>query len=310
MADEITRLMGNEWQEWADQLLSRHYGPTEYQKIPAKDGGDAGIEGFTVTSGHAYQCYGCDEPVSVDDRYTHQRNKMTTDIGKFIRNDKKLKAVLGPTLIRRWCLFVPVYDSRRIVEHANTKTAEVKAAKLPYVAPGFRVIVTEEKDFAKERDELTNLRPNAIEVSNDPTREDELADWASKNDPLIAQIDGKVARLPTIRDGARRLVFRNEMIRHYLDGQNVLRALQTTYPIAYERVVRIKYEKERYLKTASMVATGNPSEILKNTVADLRQAVDEGRCGVASGTADAVAYGAVAEWMLRCPLDFPEESGS
>lgn len=64
--DELP-LSGNDWQEWVDKLLQRHYGPGEYQKVPDKDKGDAGIEGFTVNSGHAYQAYGPEEPLQKRD---------------------------------------------------------------------------------------------------------------------------------------------------------------------------------------------------------------------------------------------------
>lgn len=36
MSAYIPRLEGVDWQEWANRLLSRHYGPTEYQQIPDK----------------------------------------------------------------------------------------------------------------------------------------------------------------------------------------------------------------------------------------------------------------------------------
>ena len=68
MAAHIPRLCGEDWQEWANKILAVHYGPTEYQQIPDHHRGDAGLEGFTRTDGHAYQAYGCEEPISTPDR--------------------------------------------------------------------------------------------------------------------------------------------------------------------------------------------------------------------------------------------------
>lgn len=187
---------------------------------------------------------------------------------------------------------------------------QLNAANLPYVGDGFRVMVMEEKDFAKERDELTMLRPNSIDVTGEPATAQDVQDWAANNDPLISTLDGKVARLPTITTHARRIAFRDEMIQHFLYGQNVVRALQKAYPISYDRVVRVKYGKERYLRTTSMIATGNPATILTDTIGKLREAIENEKCGVTSGTADALTYEAVADWLLRCPLDFPEVAAS
>jgi hypothetical protein len=79
-------MCGDDWQQWANRILSAHYGPLEYQQVPDHDRGDAGIEGFTRTDGHAYQAYGCEEPISTAERYAKQRDKVTQDIGKFILN--------------------------------------------------------------------------------------------------------------------------------------------------------------------------------------------------------------------------------
>lgn len=77
MSAHIPRLSGEEWQDWANKLLTCHYGPTEYQRVPDNDRGDAGIEGFTLSNGHAYQAYGCEEPLSTSERHAKQRDKMT-----------------------------------------------------------------------------------------------------------------------------------------------------------------------------------------------------------------------------------------
>ncbi len=115
MAASTSRLTGEEWQNWANRILSVHYGPTEYQQIPDNDRGDAGLEGFTRTDGHAYQAYGCEEPISASDRYEKQRNKMTRDIAKFIDNQVTLKRIFGNVKINRWVLFVPYCGTNEIV---------------------------------------------------------------------------------------------------------------------------------------------------------------------------------------------------
>jgi hypothetical protein len=60
---------GNAWEEYCHHLLRiRH---TDYQKVPAKYGGDLGIEGFTF-SGLVFQCYCCDDDPSGRDLYEKQ----------------------------------------------------------------------------------------------------------------------------------------------------------------------------------------------------------------------------------------------
>jgi len=112
---------GEEWESYIKRLLTRHYGPGNYQDVPARHKGDFGIEGYSTTDGCAYQCYATQEPCTVNQRYESQRSKITTDINKFISNQKDLQKVFGTTLIHRWILMVPISESAKLMQHASKK---------------------------------------------------------------------------------------------------------------------------------------------------------------------------------------------
>jgi hypothetical protein len=308
MSVGIRRLSGEEWQAWADQLLSRRYGPAQYQKIPAKDSGDAGIEGFAMC-GHAYQAYGVLEPVTTRDRYNKQRDKMTTDIAKFIQNTTKLSDLLGNVIINRWCLFVPFFDSKDLVAHAVTKTAEVIGAGLSYVSADFRVMVSDEDEFAVERDALINATAGSLHITTDAATPASIQEWADENDVLVQQLDSKISRLSTCTTPKKRTVFRDRIIKHFLEGQNILEALRK-FPNKYEELIEVKNQRENFLATECMVATGSPAQLLHDALKAIRNAVSDGVGGLSEHTAEAMSWEAVADWLLRCPLDFPEEAVS
>lgn len=148
---------GEEWEKHIQLLLKRHYGPGNYQEVPAKHVGDFGIEGYSI-NGCAYQCYATQEPCTTQQRYDAQRDKITTDIGKFIRNEPELVKLFGGTLIRRWILIVPVSESASLVQHASKKSKEVLRAGLPYVSDDFKVIIDTDSCFAKEINELVDCQ--------------------------------------------------------------------------------------------------------------------------------------------------------
>jgi hypothetical protein len=301
-----TKLTGEEWEEWANLLLQRRYGPGQYQRVPDTDRGDAGIEGFTVSSGHAYQAFGCAEPISIEQRYLRQRDKMTDDLRKFVRNTAKLSALLGNLEITRWCLFVPRFDSRRIVEHASAKTREVIDAALPYVADDFRVMVCEEADFAAERDALICVRPLPLYVEPPEATPQHVDLWAGTNDELVARLDAKIARLATVRSEDKRIHLRNRMIKHYLEGQNVLSLLGRDYPTLFDKLIAVKSSRENFLATQCLISTGTPNQVLQDALANILRVIKDDARGLSSQTAEALSYEAVADWMIRCPLDFPE----
>ncbi len=301
--DISPRLSGEQWQTWANQLLMAHYGLGGYQPIPDTDRGDAGIEGFSL-SGHAYQAYGPeDEPLSTHERYERHRSKLTTDIKKFIDNRILLGQLFGNIRISRWILLVPHSDSKEIIRHASKKTQEVIDATLPYVTDDFCILVYDESAFPVERDVLLNARISSIELDNGRTAEKEIVEWADKNDKLVKVIDDKANRLSTLSDDVARAAFRKNIIKAYLDGQNILEDLRK-YPMAYEAIHKIKSDKEMYLSLEiASLANANP-EILRKSLEEFRASTRKVP-GLSDGLMEGIAWEAISDWIIRCPLDFP-----
>lgn len=76
-------LDGNAWEELCQSCYRLRYQDQHYTEIPAVQGGDAGIEGFT-RNGIVNQCYFPERNYSDDELYEHLRDKMTRDIGKLL----------------------------------------------------------------------------------------------------------------------------------------------------------------------------------------------------------------------------------
>jgi hypothetical protein len=54
---------------------------------------------------------------------------------------------------------------------------------------------------------------------------------------------------------------------------------------------------------ASQQAAGS---ILQYALKQIRSEVESKAAALSSGDTDAIAHEAVADWLMRCPLDFPE----
>jgi hypothetical protein len=299
---QATRLCGEDWQRWANKLLTAHYGPTEYQTVADNYKGDAGIEGYTFTAGHAFQAYGCEEPIGTKQRFEAQRGKMTRDINKFIANATTLEKIFGSVKISRWTLFVPYFDSKEIVAHATKKTAEVVAANLPYVSEKFHVVVCHEEDFALERDKLLNSTSHLLKFLVASTSEKTMAEWKSSNQGLAATLLEKIAKLKTLPNEQSQRKFHGEVLRWYLDGQMILDALRN-YPDIYEKVIQAKAHRENFLAMASLSGS-TPQDIFISTVKDLTATFKEDVRELHAFSAESLSHEAVADWLLRCPLDF------
>jgi len=305
MAVQVTRLSGEQWQEWATQLLCTHYRPTEFVKIADNQRGDAGIEGYS-RCGHAYQCYGCEEPISTDARYEKQRDKLTKDIGKFIDNKDKLIPLLGTVEVVRWVLFVPYCDSKDIVSHANRKCDEVVKAALPYVGQDFQIHVCDEGHFATERDLLLRTRDDALTISSSGATTEAIKDWtvAEANTQWVQNLNGKLLRLNTLKTTEHRDEFGRQILQWYLEGQEILTKLRS-YPQIYERVVSVKAHHADGLVVSRLTHEGSNAELLKHTMEHLVKEFQAGVCSVSGQFAESLMREAVSDWLLRCPLNFP-----
>ena len=120
-------MTGNAWEDLCVQCYRIRYQKDNYTAIPATQGGDAGIEGFTY-KGVVHQCYCPERDYSDNELYVHQRNKLTADIEKLKKNADRLKALGVPPVVE-WHFNIPEYKDTRILAHAESKR-QIKAIML------------------------------------------------------------------------------------------------------------------------------------------------------------------------------------
>lgn len=147
-------MTGNAWEDLCVRCYRIRYQKDNYTAIPATQGGDAGIEGFTY-KGVVHQCYCPERDYSDNELYEHQRNKLTADIEKLKKNADRLKALGVPPVVE-WHFNIPEYKDTRILAHAESKRQEVIKAKkdkpsdYTHIADDFQIVIKTAEDFAPE----------------------------------------------------------------------------------------------------------------------------------------------------------------
>jgi hypothetical protein len=301
----VTIWRPGDWEDWINDLLRARYPLGAYQQIPHQHGGDFGIEGFS-TDGCAYQCYAPTEPLSVKDRYEAHRNKMTSDIKKFITNAEELLEIFGPLRIRRWLLVVPRHDSAKLVVHAEKKAALVRAANLPYVHPNdFRVGVVTEEDFARERALLASASAVQIHIPAPEIEatEEHLLDVGGPR--FLRHLNEKTSRIRQLSSASIQQL-RQSIISYYVQGQVVLDRMRRDYPEVFEVITQEKAARARQLELESLVTTDDPRERIKYELRTMQHTIHERFPNISSETQTSLAMEALADWLLTCPLSFPE----
>lgn len=272
--------------------------------MPAAHKGDLGLEAFTRT-GYAYQCYAAEEPLPHVNLYDRQRDKLTKDIGKFIRNASVLNGLLVNHPIKRWCLVVPRSTSAQLLVHAAGKATEVRNAGLAYVDPDFAIDIITHDLLAEEEAELAALGLSQIDVPHLGGQQDEVDAWEQDHSDLVQTLDTKIAKMAGIQT-AQRAELRGALLRYYVRGENLIAHLRNEYPLLLGPVERRKLAHEDEVRLGAALHIGTPSDLVATTARALEDGLGNDLPGFSETSRKELAWSAVADWMLRCPLNFPD----
>lgn len=262
------KLDGDSWEEICQSCYRMMYRDVHYTEIPAVQGGDAGIEGFTQ-NGIVNQCYCAERDYSENELYEHQRDKMTHDINKLLSSEYKKRLLkLGVPIIREWHFVVPFYKDSRIIEHAEAKRKEVLKHKeenpkqYDYIDSNFIIVIRQAEDFAVEitrkiRESLTDTKLNLA------VRAVEKPDWEHCDSEKVANISRKVkAVMGDVDDDDEDL---NDIVdvyvEAYIKGMEIMRMLRVSFTEIYEDVYGLEQSYKKQVKVQTRLNTDRSMNI-------------------------------------------------
>lgn len=294
---------GTEWQDFCIELLRIRYSNHDLVEVPDRHNGDLGLEAFTHT-GVAFQCYAAEEPLSTSELYARQRDKLTTDLGKLQKNRTKLSALLNGVSVHRYVFFVPRHDSKELVIHAQTKATEVQGWNLPFVREDFAITVETDAHYAQERNAMLAVHEHL--VATPPVSEALRTSWEDEHPNLLQDAREKLAYLGLHGSGLERYLL--QLSNQFLRGENGLSALRSKYPGSWQAVSSLKSDKEEMLALeyppGSTTTGSHVNLIVKTLTEEIRQEAPS----ISLRLATTFAWSIVADWILRCPLDFRESA--
>ncbi len=300
MKMSLGEMDGDQWEQWCQKLLRLKY--NDYQEVPAQFGGDLGIEGFT-RSGVVFQCYCPDENPSGKDLYEKQRNKISTDIKKLIKNASKIQA-LGAGMIREWHFLTPQFNSRHLHDHCRGKEAEVRDVGASAFEPHFKIYIRTEDDYIPERETVLGTGTHRVQPSYDEPDSHAVASFINADNDLIGNIRRKLDKIQIPED--RKQILLERISKDYILGQQELEGLCQGYPDAFKSISRLKDAKEAQLQVESLTSTQPPGTLLKSTLDSYETELSKNYSSKFDGALiKRLSSEAIADWLSRCPLDFP-----
>lgn len=295
---------GDEWQEFALQLVQRRHGPQNVQIVPDSVCGDAGIEFFT-TSGCVYQCYAPEEVSDVKKAASAMKAKASRDLPKLEKNKDTLAALLCGIAVSRWILLCPFLDNKEVVADIRKRGLALKSVGLPFLAHDFEALCHSQDDFAGELEQLRSLSLGPSVSIDIPSASDVSVASATS---IGSRIDQKLARAyggdaSAVQIGRRRDAY----VKAHLYRENALDELRQNHSVLWERAFQ-SLEAEETRLIAVGAATTLPAEMLQESTKRIEDSLVKALPTLSTGVVTQIALGTVSDWLIRCPLDFPEKS--
>lgn len=291
-----------QWQLHAIAMLQHHFGVEKVIPIPDQDGGDRGLDAYTV-DGMAYQCYAPeDEPLAPSKRATLQKNKITTDLAKLKKFKDKLVPLLGDIKLHTWVLLTPVHQSAAVIEHCVSKAAEVIKWTLPFISIPFQVQVHSTTTYTKANRFITQTENFQSDLDR-PPESPVGADFGAVEGALVDKMDAKLARIPLLKDAAIRREHRAVLLEGQLGGDNLLdRWRDRTPDVASHFESMIEAARKEMIFSAA--GEGGPAQyylgLRKSLVERFSSSV------TTHGNAEFLAWKCITDWLQQCPLNFVE----
>ena len=291
------------WQLFALKLVQRRHGPQNVQIVPDRVRGDAGIEFFS-TDGCLYQCYAPEEVSATAKAASAMKAKASRDLQKLIHNKDKIAELLQVLKATRWILLCPFLDDKDVVGFVRRNGELIKAERLEFVSDDFEALVQSQEDFAAEIEEL-RLRslgpPLQIKI---PSDEAVAAEENEVSQRLSEKLERAFPRSPPA-DSARR---KTGYVRAHLIRENILDNLRIDHAILWERSLQCLDAEERRLIAAG-TGSGLPGQQITDSIGRIEVSLRSDLPDLLRSTITDIAVGTISDWLIRCPLDFPEGEG-
>ncbi|WP_259666027.1 hypothetical protein [Rhizobium lentis] len=292
----------DDWEIFALGLLRCRHGALNIHKVPAKDQGDLGIDYYCNRDSVAYQCYAVEEPVGVAQRAKKQKDKITKDLGKLQKNHKIVSTLFLGVPIKRWVLLSPLHDSKDVNVHCSKKTIELRAKCLPYLDPDFEVLIHDQAFFGADALTLNIALLSVIKLKIPEPTDPQISSWEAGSQNLLSNARTKLAKRTTAEKLQAAV---SDAARFHLQCAALMDALRSEAPDLHDKLSTAIASRRRQLEFAGPSGGSTPNGILNTEIANLKDAIKDAAPNLSPENVDQLVFGTVSEWIMQCPLDFP-----
>jgi len=296
---------GDSWEDFCQLCFKLKYADDGYQEMPAWQG-DLGIEGFTRT-GMVFQCYCPDMEYNPDKLYEEQRDKITTDLGKLIANEKELSGYLKDIKVTKWIFVTPEYKNKNLVKHCHSKAEEYKKLNCKLLSDDFDVLVHDIDFFVEQIPTVLEFRKKKIEINTEESTPKEIADWKSQQISLVdSAIKKHGQRVPStsLKFDEKVNTLTQYSVANFLNGDILVRKWKESFQDQYEKFIKVVSLFEKKVEERCATNNGDNNQLYNEIEKDLNVKLKEAFEFLDDIMIDRLTDYVMSDWILRCPISF------
>ena len=292
-------MAGGEWQVLCIRVLHEHHGGGNLIEIPDDDRGDHGIEAFSL-DGTVYQCYSpAGEPLSGAERLRKQRRKMNDSCTDFIGNAAKIEALLPEGLkIVRHVLLMPHITSKELVALAAKLTKVIRDEGLSITDGEFCIVPTTLRAYEGAMYEVVNRQLRKLDLP--PLSE---PDYSGIADPQVEVMHTKLAKTAAYSDDGARGRFVTRLLENHVSGLSYREFVHDQFSELAQELDEQLVDLEDRLGVQYPLSHTDPDGLLGTVLRDTETTVAD-VLNTRNSHSRVMAEGQIADWLMRCPLDF------
>jgi hypothetical protein len=171
---------------------------------------------------------------------------------------------------------------------------------LPYLSDDFQIILQTENDY---KSEVKSLQTDIYQLSLDFSQVDAAIadDWISQNLLFLEKLDLKLPKINQYNVDKSK----SFLVQKYLGFQNLLDYLRAEWPDIHVKIDLLINNRRSYLESRFLTdSSKQPDAVIKSELENLKNDISEEIPTLKKTDLDLIIWGVIADWLIRCPLDF------
>lgn len=299
MSSFIDNLSPKEWEAFCEIMLRQHYGAKSFWVVPDEDGGDLGLEFYTI-DGTLFQCYYPDNGVDMASYKKKIQKKINDDLKKLKSNEKKIHAMIDDVVVHQWVLLTPEFKSKDLITYCNKKKKEAIAKNIAYIDnEKFVVKIETANSFPDGKLYAQGVYNKTIDIPLLSITDVEKDAWKQGH----SEFSNNVARKSVALMGADSLGFQDTVFTKYIQIEKFLDQLREEHPDLYEMVedtARAQLENMR----EDAYFSSNDKSFVKGIVDGNKAAFSKHSEFMSEKNVQSLSFGYLSKWLVQCYMDF------